>query len=177
MENEEQRPVTPEINTSAKTAGDGVTEDWKVKADDFKDKWLRTAADFDNYVKRQQRDRLKQDTDIRVRVIRKLLPVLDDMRRALKNTPVNLAGDPWVQGVILIERKLSAILDDFELQPIEAVGKLFDPAFHEAVMTEANELPEGTILEEYTKGYVLAGQVVRATSVKVSSGSKSESVQ
>ena len=81
------------------------------------------------------------------------------------------------QGIVLIERKLRAILDDFEAKPIDTVGKLFDPAFHEAVMTEASELPEGTILEEYTKGYILAGQVVRAASVKVSSGSGKQGPQ
>ncbi|MHB1356636.1 MAG: nucleotide exchange factor GrpE [Anaerolineae bacterium] len=170
MENEGQQPATPEQATTAKSA-EGAAEDWKVKADEFKDKWLRTAADYDNYVKRQQRDRQRQDTDLRIRVIRKLLPALDDMNRALKNTPVDLANDPWVQGVVLIERKLRTILDDLDVQPIEAVGKMFDPAFHEAVMTEVSDLPEGTILEEFTKGYILAGQVVRATSVKVSSGS------
>lgn len=171
MENEGQQAATPEQPATAKMAVEDATEDWKAKADEFKDKWLRTAADFDNYVKRQQRDRQKQDADIRIRIVKKLLPALDDMNRALKNTPVNLANDPWVQGVILIERKLRAVLDDFEVKPIEAVGKLFDPAYHEAVMAEASELPEGTILEEFTKGYILAGQVVRATSVKVSSGS------
>jgi molecular chaperone GrpE len=171
MENDGQQPSAQDQPVAAKPAAEGVTEDWKTKADEFKDKWLRTAADFDNYVKRQQRDRQKQDADIRIRVIRKVLPALDDMNRALKNTPTNLVDDPWVQGIILIERKLGAILDDLEAKPIEAVGKLFDPAFHEAVMTEASELPEGTILEEYNKGYILAGQVVRATTVKVSSGS------
>lgn len=171
MENEGQQAATPEQPATAKMAVEDATEDWKAKADEFKDKWLRTAADFDNYVKRQQRDRQKQDADIRIRIVKKLLPALDDMNRALKNTPANLANDPWVQGVILIERKLRAVLDDFEVKPIEAVGKLFDPTFHEAVMAEASELPEGTILEEFTKGYILAGQVVRATSVKVSSGS------
>jgi molecular chaperone GrpE len=176
MENEGQQSTTPEQAATAKPTVEGASEDWKAKADEFKDKWLRSAADFDNYVKRQQRDRQKQDADIRIRVIRKLLPALDDMNRALKNTPVNLVDDPWVQGIVLIERKLRSILDDFEAKPIDAIGKLFDPAFHEAVMTEPNELPEGTVLEEYTKGYVLAGQVVRATSVKVSSGSGKQAV-
>jgi len=145
-------------------------EDWMAKADEYKDKWLRTAADFDNYVKRQQRDRQRQETELRIRVIRKLLPTLDDLERALKNTPPDLSDNAWVQGIILIERKFRAILDDFSVKPIEALGKMFDPALHEALMTETSDLPEGTILEEYLKGYILDDQIVRVTSVKTSSG-------
>jgi len=161
---------TPNGQEPVSEVSQAETEDWKAKAAEYKDKWLRTAADFDNYVKRQQRDRQKQETELRIRVIKKLLPTLDDLERALKNTPPELVDNAWVQGVILIERKFRSILDDFDIKPIDAVGKMFDPTYHEALMTEASELPEGTILEEYQKGYTLDDQIVRVTSVKTSSG-------
>ena len=71
---------TPNGQEPVSELSQAETEDWKAKAAEYKDKWLRTAADFDNYVKRQQRDRQKQETELRIRVIKKL-PTPDDLER------------------------------------------------------------------------------------------------
>lgn len=164
MNGDDQRPAEPTEEAA------NPIEDWQAKASEYKDKWLRTAADFDNYIKRQQRDRQKQDIELRIRIIRKILPLLDDLERALKFAPKELADDDWMKGVTLIMRKFKSVLDEFDVKEIESVGKPFDPAYHEAVMTEPSDLPEGTVIEELAKGYTLEDQLVRAAAVKTSSG-------
>ncbi len=165
MQDGDQRPPD-----SIEEATSPVAEDWQAKAAEYKDKWLRAAAEYDNYVKRQQRDRQKQEIELRIRVIRKILPPLDDLDRALEHTPEDLADNAWVKGVLLIERKFKSVLDDLNVKEIATVGQPFDPTYHEAVITEVSDQPEGIILDEFVKGYTLEDQVVRVASVKTSSG-------
>ncbi|NLV73952.1 MAG: nucleotide exchange factor GrpE [Chloroflexi bacterium] len=160
----------PQPEDEIEEAAQAHEENWQAKAEEFKDKWMRTAADYDNYVKRQQRDRAKNEMDMRIQVLRELLPPMDDLDRALAHTPADLEDNAWVQGVILIEKKFKAVLEHFRVKPIQAVGQPFDPNYHEALMTEPSDRPEGEVLEEFKKGYMLDDQVVRVASVKTSSG-------
>ena len=102
-----------------------------------------------------------------------LLPVLDDLERALASVPEELAESRWVDGIRHIYRKLQAVLEAQGVAVIEAEGKDFDPNFHEAVMTVEGE--EGKVIEETQKGYKLRNRVIRPTRVKVGRGSESPS--
>jgi molecular chaperone GrpE len=97
-----------------------------------------------------------------------VLPVLDDLERALEHVPAKLASIAWVDGVNLIYRKLKATLEAQGLTRIEALGKPFDPNLHEAVRQDKGE--EGIIIEEILKGYQLHDKVIRPTMVVVGNG-------
>jgi molecular chaperone GrpE len=99
-----------------------------------------------------------------------LLPVLDDLERALANVPGELTESPWVDGIKHIYRKLQAFLQAQGVSAIEAEGKDFDPNFHEAVMAVEGE--EGKVIEEIQKGYKLRDRVIRPTRVAVGKGSE-----
>jgi len=150
-------------------------EEWRAKSDELLDKYKRSLADFANYRKRQDRDREDQSLWIKADVLRQFLPVLEDFERALKNVPGEYAKAGWVEGITLIERKLNSVLAKFEVSPIEALGKPFDPAFHSALVTEASdEYPPGIVMEELQRGYCLADRVLRPAVVKVSNGPASQ---
>lgn len=149
---------------------DEVTE-WQAKADEYLDKYRRSVAEFANYRKRQDRERENDMRRISMQVLRRLLPPLDDLDRALESVPAEHRDSPWVGGVRLIDRKLRAILDEFDVRPIEALGKPFDPRYHSALLQEENNThPEGTVMEELQRGYMLGDEVLRPTVVKVSRG-------
>lgn len=146
-------------------------QEWRAKADDMQDKYLRSVAEFSNYRKRQDREREQQTVSIKIEVLRQVLPALDDMERALAHLPAELAGVAWVEGVALIERKLQTLLANFDAQPIEAVGQPFDPNYHSALMQgESAQYPAGMVMAELQKGYMLGDQVLRPAMVQVSTG-------
>lgn len=150
-------------------------EEWRAKADELLDKYKRSLADFANYRKRQDRDREEQTLQIRMEVLRQILPIVDDFERALKNVPQEYAQAGWVEGITLIERKLKSMLAKFDVSPIEALGKPFDPNFHSALVTEeSDEYPPGTVMEELQRGYLLADRLLRPTIVKVSNGPRAK---
>lgn len=151
------------------------TDQWRQKAEEYLDKYRRSVAEFSNYRKRQERERAEQALRTRAEVLRKLLPVVDDFERAVDSIPEQFTDAGWVEGVLLIERKLSSILKGFEVVPIEALGKPFDPNFCSALMQcESDEHPPGTVMEELQKGYLIADRVLRPTIVKVSTGPRAQ---
>lgn len=135
----------------------------------------RLAADFSNYRKRNESERTEFAKYAKVELIRKLLDVLDGYDRALETVPAEIKGQPWVEGMWLVERKLRAVLEAEGLQPIDTAGQRFDPYQHEAVAHVPSEEAEGTVVSEYQKGYRLHERVIRPALVTVSSGSKGES--
>jgi molecular chaperone GrpE len=145
--------------------------EWKAKSDEWLDQYRRSVAEFANYRKRQERDKQQQTVRLSMDVMQKLLPVVDDLQRAIKNVPGELAQVSWVQGIDLIERKLEAILSEFQVVPIQALGAMFDPNFHASLMqADSDAYPAGTVMEELQTGYMLGDQVLRPTLVKVSNG-------
>lgn len=169
-ERDQTREVPPQ-DAEAEATRDGQIAELQAKADDFQDKYLRSVAEFANYRKRQDRERQQQTTRITMDVLSRLLPVMDDLERALEHVSAGSADREWVAGVALIERKLHGLLEDFGVQKIEAVGKPFDPNFHEALnQAESDEFAEGIVLQEVRRGYLVGGQVLRPTTVIVSSG-------
>ena len=132
------------------------------------DKFLRTMADFDNYRRRTRQEMEDARRFAIEKLVADLLPVLDNFERALPHTEGN-GGDAVREGVLLIHRQLLDALAKHGVEPIEAVGKPFDPRFHDAIVRVEpgpGQQP-GTVVEELRKGYFLHGRVVRAALVKV----------
>jgi molecular chaperone GrpE len=145
----------------------------KEKSEKCLANWQRAQADFINYKRRNEQERAEVVNYANSTLILNLLPVLDDLERALASVPDELAESRWVDGIRHIYRKLQTVLDAQGVSVIEAEGKDFDPNFHEAVMTVEGE--EGKVIEETEKGYKLRNRVIRPTKVKVGRGSESPS--
>lgn len=140
-------------------------EEEKQKAESFLANWQRAQADFANYKRRTEQEKSDLTRFSNAMLILNLLPVIDDLERALSTVPTALAGLTWFDGLRLIHRKLSSILESQGLEPIEAEGKDFDPNLHEAIMHADGE--EGKVLQELQKGYKLHDRVIRPAMVKV----------
>ncbi len=134
--------------------------------------WQRAQADFMNFKRRSEQDRAEYARFANANLVLEILPVLDDMERALEHVPAKLASIVWVDGINLIYRKFKAILESQGLTEIEALGKPFDPSQHEAVRQAKGE--EGIVIEEIRKGYQLHDKVIRPTMVVVGNGEDTE---
>ncbi|HEX9268233.1 MAG TPA: nucleotide exchange factor GrpE [Candidatus Limnocylindria bacterium] len=137
----------------------------------------RLAADFANYRKRNDAERVEFAKFAKADLIAKLLDVLDGYDRALATVPDELKGQPWVEGMWLVERKLRSILEAEGLEPVESAGKEFDPYVHDAVAHIESDQPEGTVVEEFQKAYRLHDRVIRPALVSVSKGRPSNSTE
>lgn len=132
----------------------------------LKDRLLRSAAELDNYRKRTERQFAQIVESTRGEVIKDILPVIDDLERSLKS---GQKGKAFFKGVELIYQKLTAILRNRGLAPMESVGMAFDVERHDALLqVEKEGVPSGIVLEEHEKGYLLNGNVLRHTRVVVS---------
>jgi molecular chaperone GrpE len=156
---ETEVPVSEPVPTADRT--EELTNDLK-----------RMAADFSNYRKRNEAERAEFAKFAKADLISKLLDVLDGYDRALATVPDELKGQPWVEGMWLVERKLRAILEGEGLEPVDSIGKPFDPYQHEAVAHIPSSEPEGTVIAEHQKAYRLHDKLIRPALVTVSSGSE-----
>jgi molecular chaperone GrpE len=135
------------------------------KSSEYKDSWLRSQAEFQNYRKRIERDNELTYISLKGDIIKKILPILDDLERALQNRS---AGDAWANGVELIARKFQNILESEGLKKIEAIGMEFDPNFHEAISHEpADGVQSGHVIAIVQNGYMLGERVIRPALVRV----------
>jgi molecular chaperone GrpE len=156
----------------------GEAERAEAQAAEYLDRLQRTQAEFANYKKRVEREREEYVGLANAALIAKLLPILDDFERALETIPDNLQGLTWVEGVMLIERRLRMILEQEGLTEIEAVGEQFDPGLHHAVVREeSTEHREDTIVGELQKGYKLNDKVLRPSMVRVAAVPSEEKKQ
>jgi molecular chaperone GrpE len=138
------------------------------KAEECLDLLRRTQADFVNYRRRMSQEQAEGRIAAQSALLSHLLPVLDDLRRALGVAPPELATHPWVQGLFLVARRLTTLLDQLGVRQIGTPGERFDPRWHEAITTEARaDVPEGTILHVAQPGYVLGERVIRPAQVSV----------
>lgn len=132
------------------------------------DGWQRTQAEFANARKRFERQRAEASVDATVEIVAKLLPLLDDFERALESVPGEDKEDPWIVGVTLVYRKMLSVLEGMNVQVIPAIGKPFDPNFHEALSQEpSDEHDSGIIVNEMRRGYRLGDRVIRPSLVTV----------
>ncbi len=140
---------------------------------DLKDRLARRQADFENYRKRLERERAETNERAVAEIAAKLLPVLDNLRRALDAEATVEAGESdefrhFLSGVDLIFKQLSGVLEALGVKPIAAVGARFDPNIHEAVMSESTDDYEpDTVMQEIIRGYRLGDKLIRPALVKV----------
>ena len=155
----EQNPVSEVETLQAKLA------QAESKAAENLDGWQRAAAEFQNFKKRIERDRAADHTAMKADLIRQVLPILDDLERALQSRPPE---DAWFNGIELIQRKMQGILESQGVRRIEAEGTIFDPNFHEAISQEPVDGAEsGRVVAVVLNGYMLGDQVIRPAQVKV----------
>ncbi|MBI4785799.1 MAG: nucleotide exchange factor GrpE [Chloroflexi bacterium] len=164
----QETPVTAATDGDDPAALKQQLELERAKSAEYLDSWRRAAADLSNYRKRAEKETGELAKFANSALIARLLPVLDDFDRAFVTVPDGLRELTWVDGVMLIARKMRAILEAEGLKPIEALGKPFDPNFHEAVIhEETDKSEEGLVTGELQKGYLLNDRVLRPTMVKV----------
>ena len=143
-------------------------EKWEEKIEELEDRVKRQMAEFDNFRKRTEKEKSHMYEVGARDVIEKILPVVDNFERGLATVPEDQKNDPVIDGMDKIYRQLMTVLADLGVEPIEAVGKEFDPNFHNAVMhVEDEELGENIVAEEFQKGYLYKDTVVRHSMVKV----------
>jgi molecular chaperone GrpE len=169
---------TPSPGDCPATEATGLVEELQqalaAKAEEAKglnDKYLRLAAEFDNYkrlIQRDQRDQIRFGNE---QLLKELLPVVDNLERAIKASREGGSSDVLIQGVDLTLKQLTGALTRFHVIPVETVGQPFDPATHQAVTSVASEkVPERHVVDEFQRGYLLHDRILRAAMVSVSTG-------
>lgn len=143
----------------------------RQERDDYYDRLLRKTAEFDNYRKRTDRERQQMADAAAADLLEELLPLVDDMERALKADPGTEATTAIRTGVELIHKQLLETLRKRGVKPIESLGADFDPHFHMAVAHDpADGRREGEVIEEFRRGYMLGDRLLRPAMVKVAKG-------
>jgi|DewCreStandDraft_4_1066084.scaffolds.fasta_scaffold00654_54 molecular chaperone GrpE len=148
----------------------------RARAEEEHQRYLRALADFANYKKRVAEQEARARQFATRELVLKILPIIDDFERALSSAEESQSFEALRDGLVMTLRKLMSVLESEGVQPIEAVGREFDPSMHEAVMrVEDSEHPENTIVHELQKGYTLASEVIRPSRVSVAvSGSSGD---
>lgn len=157
----EQLPLTPEQQL----------EEEKTRSAEYLDNWRRSAAEFANYRKRVEKEKGEYALFASYLLLGKLIDVMDGFDAAFLAIPDKFRSEPWVEGIRLVEQKLKGVLDGEGVKPIETKGKNFDPNFHEAMFYEESPgEPDGHVIGEFQRGYMLGDRVLRPARVKVSKG-------
>lgn len=143
----------------------------KKKAEDYLANWQRAQADFINYKRRNEQERQDFNKFANANLALSLLPVLDDLERALSSMSKSVKHS-WVEGVRLVERKFKSVMETQGVTPIKALGEPFDPNFHEAIRQDKGK--EGIVIEEFQKGYMIHDRLLRPAKVVVGNGEEAE---
>ena len=162
-----QATAEADVSTDAANTELSAVAAAAAKADALQDRLLRTAAEFDNYRKRIERERRDQADSAAASAIEDLLPIIDNLERALQ-APVGTDAEGYRKGVELVHQQMMELIRRRGVKPIQAVGADFDPRFHEAVVHEASaDHREGEVMEELRRGYTLGERLLRPAMVKV----------
>ncbi|MFC1920813.1 nucleotide exchange factor GrpE [Chloroflexota bacterium] len=140
----------------------------KEKAENYLANWQRVQADFVNYKRRSEQEAEERRKFANSALLISVLPILDDLERALASVPPEMEEESWIDGVRLISSKALADLQAQGLSPIQALGEPFDPNLHEAVRQDKGE--DGIVIEEVQKGYMFYDRVLRPSRVVVGIG-------
>jgi molecular chaperone GrpE len=162
---EDQQDRDPQVQDDAVETVD--VEALKAERNALQDRLLRTAAEFDNYRKRIDRERREQSESAASSMLAEILPVVDNLERALQ-APSGPEAAGYRAGVELILRQLADLLRKRGVTPIDVVGADFDPRFHQAVSQETSDAHrDGEVMEELQRGYMLGDRLLRPAMVKV----------
>ena len=165
--------TAPEETSPAGGTDGGTLPDVQRERDDYYERLLRKTAEFDNYRKRIERERQAASDAAAADLVRDLLPLVDDLERALKAEAGAEGAETYRRGVELIHKRLEDILRRRGVRPIEALGADFDPNFHEAVAHDPAEgRREGEVIEDFRRGYMLGDRLLRPSMVKVAKGAQ-----
>ncbi len=177
-----------EVNSRATTEGNASSDEAGLEeakqepasqtetANVLQDKYLRLAAEFENYKKLAQKQKQEYVQFANESMLKELLPVVDNLERAIKHAKESHGQQGLLQGVELTLKQATETLARFGVKPIASLGTPFDPAQHQAVARrESPTAKENTVIEEYQKGYLLHDRVLRAAMVVVASAQASES--
>lgn len=162
-----------ELEEQLKTASELEAQlaEEKKKGDEYLDNWRRTAAEFQNYKRRMDKDKADYAQYANERLLKRLLDVLDSFDFGFKAMPDDVKNAPWGEGMRAVQRQIEKILESEGVTPIETQGQAFDPKVHEAMFYEpAPGANEGQILDELQRGYRLNDRVLRPSRVKVAKG-------
>lgn len=140
----------------------------RQKAEEYLASWQRSQADFANYRRRTEQEKQDLGKFANATLFCDILPVVDDLERALEHIPEEYAKHDWVEGVRLVERKFKSILERQGVKPVCALGMEFDPNLHEALKQEKGK--EGMVISEVQKGYTFHDKLLRPSRVIVGSG-------
>jgi molecular chaperone GrpE len=171
--------LSPDNGSATKDIGDtGLVSELQLalaaKAEEvtgLNDKYLRLAAEFDNYKRLAQRDQRDQIRFGNEHLLKELLPVVDNLERAIKSSREGAGSDVLIQGVDLTLKQLTGALTRFYVVPVETIGRPFDPATHQSVTSVASEtVPKQHVVDEFQRGYLLHDRILRAAMVSISSG-------
>lgn len=144
-----------------------MLEEKQKEFDDLSQRYLRLAADFENFRRRTRQEMEEVRRTAAERLLQEIIPILDNFERAIASART-MFPDNVVTGIDMIYRQLWNVLSQEGLQAVESTGKPFDPQYHEAFeQVETDEFPDGTVTEEIQKGYLLHGKVIRPALVKV----------
>ena len=171
MNNEENKIPEQEVPETQETVEAEIVEEAPVATDTnaelraSQERYMRLAAEYDNFRKRSARERDALFTDVRADTVKKFLPVYDTLVRALK---MMAEDDSARKGMEMTLTQFETVLTSLGVTPIEAVGLEFDPELHHAVLTEeSDDYGENIVMEEFEKGFKLGDKVIRFSVVKV----------
>ena len=171
MNDNNEQAVTDPVDQGDQGSTVADTDELQRQRDDYYDRLLRKTAEFDNYRKRVERDRQSMSETVAADVVRDLLPLVDDLERALKAETGAEGAEAYRKGVELIHRQLLDILRKRGVRAIEALGADFDPHYHQAIAHEPAEgKRDGEVIEEFGRGYMLGDKLIRPAIVKVAKG-------
>ncbi|HDD43677.1 MAG TPA: nucleotide exchange factor GrpE [Candidatus Desulfofervidus auxilii] len=146
-------------------------EDKTKEAAKYREEWLRALAELDNFRKRAEKERSDYFKFANEQLIKEILPILDNLERAINHGQSSNDLKGLLEGVKLTLKMLNQCLEKFGVKPIEAKGQKFDPNFHEVIRVEEKEdVEEGSIIEVYQKGYLLHDRLLRPALVVVAKG-------
>ena len=142
--------------------------EWQTKAGEYLDGWQRSRADFANYKKRIEREQAEVYQRAAGSILKRHLEAIDDLERALRTKPLEGEGAIWSEGIELVYRKLTNIIESEGVKTMQAEGQMFDPTLHEAISSEDSpDHQSGEIIQVLQKGYLLGDKVLRPALVRV----------